>query len=109
MLTSLDFLATDKMDIVFFGEINEDGENEVIGHLDNVSCRVQNHNGTAYSKDGKEVKLSLKVFIFESLESFPDDKISGQCTIGKVVYDIYCGSIYKNPDGTINHIVLELM
>lgn len=101
------FLAKKEIDLKLFNGTDANGENIIAVEL-SVGCRLELANGTTYTKEGKRVPLSGKVFIFDKLGSFPDE-VSGTCKIGTVNYDIAKASVKHNPDGTVNHIVLELM
>lgn len=100
------FLATKQAHIKFFDGTDENGAEEIQSEVD-VSCRLQSYDGTTYTKDGQKVSLKAKVFVFEKLESFPEE-VTGKCTVDCSDYNIATASRKLNPDGTVNHIVLEL-
>ena len=102
------FLANKTISLVFNSEdTDENGEEKIIGEI-STKCRMQKDDGTAYLADGKKADLRAKVFVFDELDKFPDE-IFGECTIDGTKYQIAKASKMANPDGTINHVVLELM
>jgi hypothetical protein len=101
------FLAKIDAKVQIADGTDENGAPNIDNEFD-VKCRHESSNAVIFTKDGREVPLKGKVFIFEKFESFPDD-ITGFCTIGTIQYDIAHASKKLNPDGSINHIVLELI
>lgn len=101
------FLARTSASIQIVSGTDENGAPNVVSEF-NVNCRSEQSNAVAFTKEGRDVPLKSKVFIFEKFESFPDE-IAGFCTINSVRHDIVNGSKKLNPDGSINHIVLELI
>lgn len=101
------FLAKTIANIQITDGTDENGASNIVSTF-NVKCRSEQGNAVIFTNEGREVPLQAKVFIFERFESFPDD-ITGFCTIGSIKYDIAHGSKKLNPDGSINHIELELV
>lgn len=106
-MKTLSFLATESIVLDVTNGTNEDGAKEVVSTIV-VKARVEQGNSVVYTKEGEKITLSMKLFIFEQFEAFPDD-LSGFCTVYGNKYDIFKGSKKRNPDGSINHIVVELM
>ena len=106
-LQQLKFLAKAEVDVQISSGTDENGSLKIV---DTFGCkaRVEQHNKVIYLKDGQKATLLMKVFIFENLEKFPDN-ISGYCTAFNYKYDIANGSKKRNQDGSVNHIVLELV
>lgn len=101
------FLATEGAKIQIADGTDENGVLKVVNEFD-VKCRFEQGNFVAYTKEGEKLTLKGKTFIFEKLDAFPDDT-EGYCTIDEITYDIVHASKKRNPDGSINHIVLELI
>lgn len=107
MLPTLSFLADTSLSITLTNGIDRDGapiptsEFAVLSRLNKANSRVN-------TKDGQKFTLTAKAFIFERFDMFPDN-IQGACTDGITTYQIIKGNKSKNPDGSINHIVLELV
>lgn len=101
------FLAKTPSHIEITNGTDENGAANVTSEFD-VNCRHESSNAVIFTKEGREVPLKAKAFIFEEFENFPDD-ITGFCTIGTIRYDIANGSRKLNPDGSVNHIELELI
>ena len=101
------FLAKTSAKIQIVNGTDENGAPNITSEFD-VKCRSERSNAVTFTNEGREVPLKAKVFIFEKFESFPDE-ITGFCTIGTVTYDIANACKQLNPDGSINHIVLELI
>ena len=101
------FLAKQQVEISFNKGADENGE-ETYTEPFIISCRNESCNEVAFLPDGKKVKVTEKLFIFEKLNLFPES-IEGICVINGHKHVILKGKKLKNPDGTVNHIVLELM
>lgn len=86
---------------------DENGALKIVSNVD-VKARLEQSNAVVYTKEGTKVTLRAKLFIFEKLESIPDDAC-GFCTVGGDKYDIVNTSKKRNPDNTVHHIVLELI
>lgn len=108
MLAVPKFLATESAAIEIAGGTDENGALKIVSTFD-VKCRHQQSNSVVYTKEGTKVTLKGKAFIFEQFELFPDNDASGFCTIGGIKYDMVHSSKKRNPDGSVNHIVLELI
>lgn len=108
-LPSLNYLATASAIVQIADGTDENGAPKIVKEIQ-CDCRVEQENKTVYLKDGRQVTLMMKLFIFDKLDEFPTlEKISGFCTIFNYKYDIAIVKILLNPDGSRNHIVLELM
>lgn len=107
MLFVPDFLAKENVTITLTNGIDENGSPKKVSEF-TVKGRVEEANAVIFETDGKKVQLSRKVFIFESLDNF-NDKVEGTCLIDKSSFKIYNSKRLKNPDGSLNHVVLELM
>lgn len=102
------FLANQLIQIEFHDDKTDvNGNNVVLSSLE-VMCRYQESNETSYLKDGKKVRLVGKAFVFDKLDEFPE-KIIGKATIGTDSHEVFKGERFKNPDGSVNHIVLEMV
>ena len=101
------FLATTESIIQFSDGTDENGDLKIIEEV-NVKCRFEKSNSVAYTKEGVKVALQAKVYIFEKFDKFPDE-VSGLCTAQNCTYDICTAKRLFNPDGSIHHIVLELI
>ena len=106
-LPTLKYLATASAIVQIADGTDENGAPQIVKEI-SCDCRVEQENKTIYLPDGRQATLMMKLFIFESLDNFPEN-ISGFCTIFNYKYDIAVGRTYLNPDGTKNHIVLELV
>ena len=101
------FLMNTPVFITFTDGIDENGAAKLLKEV-TTSARVETSNSVVYDAEGKKARLKAKAFIFEKLEQFPDE-MKGTCYVGNLKYDIHLGSKKRNPDGSVNHIVLELM
>lgn len=101
------FLATKNAEVSFSNGTDENGQLVYTNTID-IHCRNESCDETVYLPDGKKMNVTEKLFIFEKLELFPE-KIEGTCNLEGHMYNILKGSKKRNPDGTINHIVLELV
>lgn len=101
------FLAKTSAKIQIVDGTDENGAPHIVSEFD-VKCRSERSNAVRFTNEGREVPLKAKAFIFEKFESFPDE-ITGFCTIGTVKHDIVNACRQLNPDGSINHIRLELV
>lgn len=101
------FLATTDSNIQIADGTNENGELNIVEQI-NVKCRFEKGNGSIYTKEGIKVPLQAKVYIFEKLDKFPE-VICGKCTSSNCTYDIANAKRLINPDGSVHHIVLELI
>lgn len=106
-LPTLKGLATSHANVEISNGTDENGSVTVEKEIP-CDCRVEQRNDVVALKDGRQVTVLMKVFIFDKLDEFPDN-ILGFCTLFNYRYDIAKGSIKRNPDGSVNHIVLELM
>ena len=106
-LPTLKHLATKSAIVQIADGTDENGSPKVVKEI-SCDCRVEQENKTIYLKDGRQVTLMMKLFIFEKLDDFPNE-ISGFCTIFNYKYDIAIAKTFYNPDGSKNHIVLELI
>lgn len=102
------FLAVNQAHIKLASETDENGALKITSEFD-VQCRFQEGRTVAYTKEGNKIFLKGKAFILGGFCNLTEDDILGFCTIEGVEYDILSGSKKYNPDGSINHIVLELM
>ena len=101
------FLAKDDIVVKVADGYDENGSPKISETIE-VKARVEKKSTTIYNKEGNKVTTKARAFIFEKLESFPDE-LSGFCTVGEESYDIAMLSKLKNPDGSTNHIVMELI
>lgn len=101
------FLATTSAHVQIADGTDENGALKVVKELD-VKGRHEQSNAIVYTKEGVKVTLRAKLFIFEKFDEIPDDT-SGFCTVNGIKYDIVHTSKKLNPDGSVHHIVLELI
>lgn len=102
------FLAKQLIVIEFYdSKTDENGESITLSQIE-VMCRYQESDETSYLSNGKKVKLVAKAFVFDKLDEFPE-KIIGKVTVGTDSHEIFKGERFKNPDGSANHIVLEMI
>ena len=101
------YLALANAHVQISNGTDENGALKVENEFD-VGCRLQQSNSVTYTKEGTKVTLKAKLFVFEKFDNFPDDT-SGFCTVDGVKYDIVNSSKKRNPDNSVNHIVLELV
>lgn len=107
-LTTPKFLAKQPIVIEFYdSKTDENGESITLSQIE-VMCRYQQSDETSYLPNGKKVKLVAKAFVFDKLDEFPE-KIIGKVTVGTDSHEIFKGERFKNPDGSANHIVLEMI
>lgn len=104
---ALKFLANVDAHIEVNDGTDENGAPNVVDEFV-VGCRFEQSNSVVHTKEGTKVTLRAKVFIFEGFEKCPNE-MTGFCTVDKVKYDVANVSKKRNPDGSIQHIVLELM
>jgi len=74
----------------------------------NTDVRFEDSNFVTYTTEGKKVTAKQKVFTFNHLNDFPE-KVTGFVTSGTTRYEIVGCTKLRNPDSTLNHIVLELI
>ena len=101
------FLANKDAIIKIADGTDENGALNIVNEIE-VKCRFEHSNSVTYTKEGAKITLKGKVFVFDKFELFPND-VSGYCTVCETKYDIVHSSKKFNPDGSINHIVLELI
>lgn len=101
------FLANEDANIQIANGTDENGALNIVDKVD-VKVRFEQSNSVVYTKEGTKVTLKAKLFMFEKFDKIPDDA-SGFCTINNIKYDIVNSSKKMNPDGSVNHIVLELI
>ena len=101
------FLATASADVQIADGTDENGALNIVKEID-VKARLEQSNAVVYTKEGTKVTLRAKLFIFEKLDEIPDDAL-GHCTVEGIKYDIVKTSKKRNPDNSVNHIVLELV
>lgn len=101
------FLAKEDAKVQISEEIDENGALKVTKEFD-VKSRLEQSNDVIYTKEGTKVSLRAKLFVFEKFDEFPDDA-KGFCVVSNEKYDIAHTSKKRNPDSSVNHIVLELM
>ena len=107
-LTTPKLLAKQPIVIEFYdSKTDENGESITLSQI-KVMCRYQQSDETSYLPNGKKVKLVAKAFVFDKLDEFPE-KIIGKVTVGTDSHEIFKGERFKNPDGSANHIVLEMI
>lgn len=106
-LPTLKFLSNTKSSVKIADGTDENGSLNIVRQID-ISARFEQSNSVVYTKEGQKVTLKGKLFIFEKLDEFPDD-LSGICVVNDINYDIANSSKKRNPDGSVNHITLELM
>ena len=102
------FLATASANIQIANGTDENGALNIVSSVDDVGCRLEQSDEVVYTRDGTKVTLRAKLFIFDKFEEIPDDA-HGLCTVGGNKYDIANTSKKRNPDNSVNHIVLELI
>ena len=101
------FLAAASALVQIADGTDENGALKIVKDVD-VKARLEQSNAVVYTKEGTKVTLRAKLFIFEKLESIPDDA-HGFCTFDGIKYDIVNTSKKRNPDNSVHHIVLELV
>lgn len=106
-LPTLKSLATGSAFIQIADGTDENGALNIISEFE-VPCRNEQSNSVVYTKEGMKITLRAKLIIFERFEDIPDDA-HGFCTVNGVKYDIFNTSKKRNPDNSVNHIVLELI
>ena len=102
------FLATTDAKIQIASGTDENGVLIITDEINNMKVRLEKGNSSTYTKEGNKIRLQAKIFIFEKFDKFPEEVI-GQCTIDNCKYDIVNAKRLFNPDGSIHHIVLELI
>lgn len=106
-LPTLKHLAKKSAIVQIADGTDENGSLKIVKEIP-CNCRVEQQNKTIYLKDGRQATLMMKLFIFEKLDEFQEDA-SGYCTIFNYKYDIAAIKTCLNPDGSKNHVVLELI
>lgn len=101
------FLASKEISVQIGQGTDENGALKIDDKFD-VKGRVEQNNSVIHTKDGTKVSLKAKAYIFSQLDKFPNDT-SGTCTIDDVTYEIVNTSKKLCPDGSVHHIVLELI
>ena len=101
------FLATASAVVQIADGTDENGALNIVKKVD-VKARLEQSNAVVYTKEGTKVTLRAKLLIFENLDEIPDNA-SGFCTVEGIKYDIVKTSKKRNPDNSVNHIVLELV
>ena len=101
------FLATASADVQIADGTDENGALNIVKKVD-VKARLEQSNAVVYTKEGTKVTLRAKLFIFENLDEISDNAL-GFCTVEGIKYDIVKTSKKRNPDNSVNHIVLELV
>ena len=101
------FLATASADVQIADGTDENGALNIVKKV-HVKARLEQSNAVVYTKEGTKVTLRAKLFIFENLDEIPDNAL-GFCTVEGIKYDIVKTSKKRNPDNSVNHIVLELV
>lgn len=104
-----DYLCKTDIDVTIYGEgITEDGapEKHPLGKL---KCNYQDGAKTILTKEQKRVKISGTAFFNGDI--CPEAAIisAGQVEIFGVKRDIAQGTKARNPDGTVNYTLLELI
>lgn len=101
------FLATQTAIVQIADGTDENGELKITNEFE-VPSRLEQSNAVIYTKEGTKVTLKAKLFIFEQFDKVPDNA-SGFCSVNSIKYDIAHASKKRNPDGSVHHIVLELV
>lgn len=101
------FLAKQDVTIKITDGTDMNGVENVTNEI-NVEARVQTTNTFTYTVKGQKVALQAKVFLFNKLEIF-NCNVTGKCIINVNEFAINRIRILYNPDGTKNHVVLELI
>lgn len=106
-LKSLSFLATEDIIVEITEGTDENGSKNVVDSFQ-TKARVEQSNTAPIIRNGEKVSASIKLFIFDMFEKFQNET-TGYCTVYGEKYDIIKCSKKRNPDGSVNHVVLELI
>lgn len=94
-------------------EIEPEGLNEYGEPLDSIEidtkCNYQDKAKTIYTKEKKEVKVTGSAYIPGDIAPQLPTISGGTAKIFGVERRIASGTKARNPDGTVNYTVLELM
>lgn len=101
------FLATENVIIEIADGTDENGALNIVSVVE-TKARVESTNSIVYTKEGVKTTLKQKLFIFDRFDKIPDCA-SGFCTVNNIKYDVAFTAKYKNPDGTMNHVLMGLM
>lgn len=93
--------------ITLFSGTDENGENIPYVEFD-TKCRVELNTSISYNKEGKQIRSKGKAFVFDHCKMFSKSD-NGSVTVNDLSYEILNHKFRCNPDGTINHVELELM
>lgn len=72
-------------------------------------CNYQSNAYTKITADKQIVSLSGKVFIDGDIAPAAPEIVGGECNVLGVPRKIYKGTKARNPDGTVNYTLLELI
>jgi hypothetical protein len=72
-------------------------------------CSFQSASSVKYDKDKQPVCIAAKAYFDGDICPSVDYITSGTVKIAETVYTIYRGTKARNPDGTVNYTLLELM
>lgn len=89
-------------------EMGSFGERETLIDAD-FNCNYQSSAFTKITAEKQLVSLSGKVLIDGDIAPNVPEISGGECTVAGVTRKIYRGTKSRNPDGTVNFTMLELV
>lgn len=107
MLLVPKFLAKTPIIIKVSDGLDENGDMKILTEV-STKAKVEDTNTVVYTPDGGKSVLKKKAFVFDQISGLPAG-LSGKCIVDNASYEIFSARLLRNPDGTRNHFVLELM
>lgn len=96
--------------VIIYGEgVGKDGEPEVLFQSDSLMCNYQDKAKTVYTKEQKLVQITGSAYFCGDIVPDVPTISSGEFTIFGVTRQIQQGTKARNPDGTVNYTLLEVV
>lgn len=95
--------------VVIYGEGVSETGSPIIAYEGNLKCNYQDRAYTKMTAEQKIVTLGAKAYFYGDICSKLPTISSGTVTVFGVERTIYQGTKARNPDGTVNYTLLELI
>lgn len=96
--------------VTVYGEgISEDGAPEILLETDTLKCNYQDKAKTIMTKEQKLVQITGSAYFCGDIAPNVPVISSGEFTVFGVKRQIQQGTKARNPDGTVNYTLLEVV
>jgi len=101
-------LCKQLIDVEIKLELNEDGYSDKLVY-NNIFCNYQSKSKTEMKPNRETVIITGKCYIPNDPFTDVENLRGGKVTLNGQVYEIYTGTKARNPDQTVNYVILELI